>query len=122
VRDPALATIPTAEEAVLAVKGEATRNALEFRALNLDIAMFALGRAIFSPPGVDAAAGAALRDAVGKLDADPDFQKAASNLNGGIKMELTDGATAQTFAEAVIRLAKSDPTALRYLEEMAQRK
>ena len=122
IRDPALSNIPTAEEAVVAVKGEDTRNAVEFRGMNLVISMFALGRAIFLPPGADLAAGAALRDAVGKLDADPDFQRAATNLNGGIKMELTDGATAQTFAEDVAHLAKSDPTALRYLEDMAQRK
>ena len=122
VRDPALANIPTAEEAVVGVRGADSRKTVEFHGMNLVISMFALGRAIISPPGVDPAAGAALREAVSRLDADPDFQKAATNLNGGIKMELTDGATAQTFAEDVAHLAKSDQTALHYLEDMAQRK
>ena len=85
-------------------------------------AFASLYRAILLPPGVDPAAGAALREAFHRLDTDAEFQRAAAGLNGGIKMELTDGASAQTFAEDVARLAKSDPNALRYLEDMAQRK
>ena len=122
VRDPALANVPTASEAVVAVKGDGVREAVEYRGMNLVISMFALGRAIMAPPGVDPAAGAALREAFDRLDTDPEYQRGATNLNGGIKMELTDGASAQTFAEDVARVVKSEPNALRYLEELAQRK
>lgn len=121
VRDPSIPDVPTAEEAAVAARGEGVRDTVEFRAVNLVNSMTALGRAILAPPGIDPAAGAALRDAVGKLSADPDFQRGATALNGGVRMDLTDGATAQALAENVVRVVKSDPLALRYLEAIAQR-
>jgi len=122
VRDPQVPEVPTAEEAIVALHGEAARKTLEFRAMSLVIDMVALGRAVFMPPGVDPAAGAALRKAFAELNADRGFQKAAANLNGGRDMALTDGATAQKFAGTIAALAKTDPEALAYLQRMAQEK
>jgi tripartite-type tricarboxylate transporter receptor subunit TctC len=88
--------------------------------MSLAISMFAAGRAVFMPSGVDAIAGAALRKAFGELNSDAEFQKSAANLNGGSKMDLTDGDSAQSAAAAISHLVKADPAALAYLEHLAE--
>ena len=120
VRDPQLPHVPTAHEAVIALRGEAIRKTVEYRAFDLVASMISLGRGIFMPPGVDPAVAATLRTAFGKLNDDPEFQKSAAKLTGGPKMELTGGAVAQKFAENFTSLATSDPAALQYLENMAK--
>jgi len=120
VRDPQLPDIPTAEESVVTLKGESARDALEFRGMDLVISMVAAGRAIFMPPGVDPAVGRALRKAVGELNSDLEFQNSAAKVNGGAKMELTDGQTAQKLAADISLLVKTDPAALEYLEDMSE--
>jgi tripartite-type tricarboxylate transporter receptor subunit TctC len=121
VPDPRLPNIPIAVDLVPALKGDA-RNSVEYRAMNLVISMFALGRAVFAPPGIDQAAGETLRAAFTKLNADPEFQQRAARMNGGEKMDLTDGAEAQQFAENVARLVKTDAGALQYLNELSKKK
>jgi hypothetical protein len=82
--------------------------------------MSSLGRGIFLPPGVEPTVAATLRLAFSKLNGDAEFQKSAAKLTGGPKMVLTDGATAQAFAENFNGLATSDQSALQYLENMAK--
>jgi tripartite-type tricarboxylate transporter receptor subunit TctC len=119
VRDPQLPHVPTAHEAVVALRGEVFRKSVEYRAFDLVASMISLGRGIFMPPGVEPAVAATLRAAFGKLNDDPEFQKSAAKLTGGPKMELTDGAIAQTFAKNFTALAASDQAALQYLKNMA---
>lgn len=120
IRDPQLSLVPTAHEAVVALRGDAVRQSVEYRAFDLVASMISLGRGIFMPPGVDPAVAATLRTAFGQLNNDPDFQKSAAKLTGGPKMILTDGAIAQKFAESFTELATSDRPALQYLENMAE--
>ena len=120
IRDPQLPQVPTAHEAVIALRGAAFRKSVEYRAFDLVASMISLGRGIFLPPGVDPPVAAALRAAFGKLNSDPEFQKSAAKLTGGPPMELTDGAAAQAFAESFTGLATSDQAALKYLEDMAK--
>jgi len=104
------------------MKGAAVRKTVPYRALGLIISMTALGRAVLAPPGVDPAAGQALRAAVAKLNTDAQFQKQARRLNGGTRMDVIDGATAQKIARKITALVNTDRTAHKYLEDMAQRK
>ncbi len=120
VPDPRVASLPTAQEAIVAIKGEAVRKTVEFRAMVLVESMVALGRAIFAPPGIEPAAGKALRDAVGKLDKDPAFQKDARRITGSTEMELIDGATADRFAQEITELIKADPESIAYLDAKAK--
>ena len=122
VPDPRVPMVPIAQDAIIAVKGEAVRKSVEFRAMVLVESMVSLGRAVFAPPGIDPAAGKLLRDAVGKLNKDSAFQKDARRLTGGTEMELIAGATAQRFAQEITGLVKSDPEAIAYLENKAKRK
>lgn len=122
VPDPRIPHVPLIGETVVALKGEAVKKTTAFRALNLIISMTVLGRGVFAPPGVDHAAGLALREAVGKLNGDAQFQKSARRLNGGTKMTLIDGATAQNLAKKITNLVKTEPAAHKYLEDMAKKK
>jgi tripartite-type tricarboxylate transporter receptor subunit TctC len=121
VPDPGLPHIPTAEDLVPTLKSGA-RDSVEYRAMNLVIKMAALGRAIFAPPGVNEEAGRTLRAAFIKMNDDPKFQERSAKMGGGIRMDLTDGEAAQQFAENVANLVKTDPSALKYLEDLSNRK
>ena len=122
VPDPRLADVPLAEETVVALRGEAVRSSVEYRAMRAVIGMVALGRAIILPPGVDTDAVSAWRDAIAKLNSDADFQRHAAKQSGGVEMILTSGAESQALAREVSELVTKDPQALSYLEKLAKGK
>jgi tripartite-type tricarboxylate transporter receptor subunit TctC len=121
VPDPRLPKVPVAGDFVPLLNRNAEKS-IEYRAMNLVISMFALGRAVFAPPGIDHAAGETLRMAFTKMAADPEFQQRAAKMNGGENMDVTDGAEAQKFAENIARLVKAHPDALAYLNALSKEK
>lgn len=122
VLDPQTPHIPVAEEAVVAIKGDAVRDTVPYRALSLVTSMATLGRAVLAAPDVDPKHINALRKAYNALNSDPDFQKDAARLSGGVEMTLIAGEEAQTFAKNMANLVQTDREALDFLNELTTRK
>jgi tripartite-type tricarboxylate transporter receptor subunit TctC len=122
IRDPRVPDLPTATEAMVALKGKAILDSVPLRGMRMVESMVALGRAILMPPGVDPNVAATVRAAVDSLDADPAFQKDAKRMTGGTKMELVKGADAQKFADNITTLVKADPAAVAYLRGLGRKK
>jgi tripartite-type tricarboxylate transporter receptor subunit TctC len=116
IPDPSVPSLPIAQDAIVAVKGESVRQSIEFRGMMLVDSMNALGRAVLAPPGIEPDAGKSLRYALGQLNKDPQFQEAARRLGDGPELELISGSEAQDFAQEITVLIKSNPGAISYLE------
>lgn len=118
VRDPNVSDIPTFQEVAVAIRGEAVRNSVEYRAnmalLKIQTAML---RAIVLPPGVHQEAVEALRKAVVDTFADPEFQAEAERLNG-FRLELIPGNESQQLAQEII--GSGDREALDYLQRLSK--
>jgi hypothetical protein len=122
IPDPQAPKIPVAEEAVVAIKGAAVRDSIQYRALSLVTSMASLGRAVLVAPEVDPKLVIALRTAYAALNSDPAFQKDAERISGGVKMRLIAGDEAQAFALDMASLVQSDHEATDFLNRLTKRK
>ncbi|MGH7490655.1 MAG: hypothetical protein ACREMY_34335, partial [bacterium] len=119
VRDPRLPDLPTYQEAVLSLKGEASRTTVEFRALELLVKLASMQREVVYPPGVAPELVETMRKAVADSFADEDFQ-ATAEKQFGFRVESVTGAQAQEQIADVIRRASEDRAALEYLQTLAK--
>jgi tripartite-type tricarboxylate transporter receptor subunit TctC len=113
--------IPTAQEAVVSVRGSSVKTKVEFRGMLLIETMMSLGRAVLAPPGIEPAAGSALRTAFDKLRDDAQFRQAAERVAASEDAEFISGADAQNVARDITNTIKSDPEAVDYLRSKAQK-
>jgi tripartite-type tricarboxylate transporter receptor subunit TctC len=119
VRDPRTPDIPTLLEVAVELKGEAVRQTIEYRAMQLLSRTTALIRGMMLPPGTSGEIVELLRRAVSDTFADRDFQAASENQLG-IQFEFVAGAESQEQARQIIAGANDDPEALEYLLRLAR--
>jgi tripartite-type tricarboxylate transporter receptor subunit TctC len=119
VRDPRVSELPTYQEVAVALKGEAIRSTVEYRALDLLIKMASMQRELVYPPGVAPELVETMRQAVADSFADPEFQ-ATAQKQFGFHVEFVTGAQAHDQVVDVTQRATADRAALEYLKLLAK--
>jgi tripartite-type tricarboxylate transporter receptor subunit TctC len=119
VRDQRLADLPTYTEVVVAARGEAVKQTLDYRAMVALIGMNVTAREIVYPPGVDPALVEVMRQAVADTFQDAEFLEAAEKVLG-FQQVFMPGAEAQELAQRVLRQTREDPEAVEYLKRLTK--
>jgi hypothetical protein len=119
VRDSRLADVPTYTEIVVATRGEAVKQTLDYRAMAALIGMNVTAREMAYPPGTDAALVETMRQAVAETFQDAEFLGAAEKVLG-FQQVFLPGAEAQELARRVLRESREDPEAVDYLKRLSK--
>jgi tripartite-type tricarboxylate transporter receptor subunit TctC len=118
IRDPRVPDVPTYLELLVDLKGEAVKNTVEYRAIELIAYMNGIQRGWVYPPGVPEETVAAVREAIAKAIDDPElreqYQKAV-----GIDIVSMSGAETQAASDAIVQRFKNSPDVLNRLKELA---
>lgn len=118
VRDPRVPDVPTYLEALVELKGEAVKNTIEYRAIELMVYMNAISRGWVYPPGVPEETVAAVRDAIGRALDDPELRDTYKK-SVGIDIVWMSGAETQAASDAIVQRFKNSPDVLNRLKELA---
>jgi putative tricarboxylic transport membrane protein len=119
VRDSRIADLPTYTEIIVASRGEAVKQTIDYRAMAALIGMNVTAREIVYPPGTDAALVEVMRQAVAETFQDAEFTGAAEKTLG-FQQEFLAGAEAQELARRVLRQSREDPEAVDYLKRLSK--
>src|SRR5579884_2816741 len=118
VRDPRVPDVPTYLEALVELKGEAVKNTVEYRAIELMVYMNAISRGWVYPPGVPEETVAAVRDGIARSLDDPELREGYKK-SVGIDIVFMNGAETQAASDAIVQRFQNSPDVLDRLKELA---
>lgn len=120
IRDPRLPDVPTYTEILIKLKGEAIREKIEFRALELLVRTGGVQRGWVYVAGVPDETFHAMAAAFEKFLNDPDMRKAFEKAIG-FEPFVLNAVQAQQNADSVVDVVKKDPGAVEVLKELARK-
>jgi putative tricarboxylic transport membrane protein len=118
VRDPRVPDVPTYLEALVELKGEAVKQTVEYRAIELIVFMNAIARGWVYPPGVAPETVAVVRESIKQALADPELRESFKK-SVGFDSVVMDGAETQATSDAIITRFQGSPDVLNRLKELA---
>jgi len=110
--------VPTYLEALVELKGEAVKNTVEYRAIELMVYMNAISRGWVYPPGVPEETVAAVRDGIARSLDDPELREGYKK-SVGIDIVFMNGAETQAASDAIVQRFQNSPDVLNRLKELA---
>jgi tripartite-type tricarboxylate transporter receptor subunit TctC len=118
VRDPRVPDVPTYLELLVELKGEAVKNTVEYRAIELIAYMSSIQRGWVYPPGVPEESVTVVREALAKAIDDPELREQYKKAVG-IDIVFANGAETEAASNAIVQRLTHSPDVLNRLKELA---